>query len=319
LTILIAISVEKLNSIEQYKSNKPSVVTIGSFDGVHLGHRQVLNDLKQLAKAEDMQSVVISFDPHPRLFFNTDGNLKLLNTDKEKAELLAKTGIDYFILQGFDREFANQSPETYIKKLVENLNMKHLLIGYDHHFGKDRSGNFDYIKSLEADYGFKIHKINPVKVNGIEVSSSLIRELLREGQIEKANSYLGYPYFFSGKVVEGYKLGRKLGFPTANLSVKNPEKLIPKQGVYVVKSVIDNQDVYGMMNIGYRPTVDGTRQIIEVHFLDFNQDLYNKDIPVYFIKRLRDEQVFPDLEALRDQLKKDEIAARKVIALKTAQ
>ena len=296
------------------KKNKPAVVTIGSFDGVHLGHQKVLNDLKDIAKNDNARTVVISFEPHPRIFFNPDTDLRLLTTADEKAKLLSQQNIDELILQKFDDKFAKQDAETFIKKLVENLNMTDLLIGYDNRFGKDRKGTFDFVKTLEQKYGFKTHKIEPLIIDGKPVSSSIIRKALSNGDVQSAQTYLGRPYALTGKVVEGNRLGRTLGFPTANIKVDNTFKLIPKQGVYLVKSIIDNQPVFGMMNIGFRPTINGKKQIMEIHFFDFNGDLYGKSIPVYFLERLRDEQKFPNLEALKNQLKKDAVLSRQIIA-----
>ena len=278
-----------LYSLDAYPSHKPAAVTIGSFDGVHLGHRKVLNDLKSIAKKNDEASVVISFEPHPRLFFNPDSDMKLLTTTPEKVDLLAQQGIDYLILQKFDKNFANQSPETYIKNLVEKLNMKELLIGYDHRFGKNREGNFEMIQSMEDQFGYKTHKINPLLIDNEEVSSTKIRQALQEGDIDKANKLLGYTYFISGKVIAGNQLGRQLGFPTANIDFDFSKKIFPKQGVYVVKSIIDNQPVYGMMNLGLRPTINGQKLIMEVHFFDFNKDIYGQNIRVSFLKRLRND------------------------------
>ncbi len=302
-----------LHNLQTYDKSLPGTVTIGSFDGVHLGHQKILNDLKQIAQNTGTKSVVISFDPHPRLFFNPDTDFKLLSTNEEKAALLAQQGIDYLILQKFDKNFANQTPEEYIKRLAQSLNMKHLLIGYDHRFGKNREGNFDLIKSLESKYGFKTHQIDPLTIDDLNVSSTAIRTALKNGQVALANKYLGHLYGISGQVVAGNQLGRQLGFPTANIQLNTPHKLLPKQGVYVVKSMIDNQPVFGMMNLGLRPTIDGTKQIMEVHFFDFDKDLYGQTIPIYFIKRLRDEQKFPNLEALQNQLKKDAEASLEII------
>ena len=293
---------------------QPTAVTIGSFDGVHLGHQKVLKDLRDIAKTNHALSVVISFEPHPRFFFNPGTDLRLLTTTKEKIDLLSQYHIDELILQKFDAGFASQDAEIFVKKLVENLNMKDLLIGYDHRFGKDRKGTFDFVKSLENKYDFKTHKIEPLIIDEQEISSSLIMQILSKGEVDLAKKYLGRPYFLTGTVVRGNRLGRKLGFPTANIIIKDTEKLIPKQGVYLVFSSIDNKIVYGMMNIGYRPTIDGTRLIMEVHFFDFTGDLYDKNITVHFLKRLRDEQKFPDLNALKNQLKKDAEMSRELIA-----
>jgi len=308
--------VEIFNNIIAYPfKHQTSTVTIGSFDGVHLGHQKVLQDLIKDARQTGAKSIVISFDPHPRIYFDPNTDLRLLNTTAEKTDLLAKQGIDYLILQKFDQNFADQSPEKFIQKLAENLNMKDLLIGYDHRFGKDRQGGYDFIRSLESKYHFKTHKIEPVRLNNLDLSSTKIRQALKAGQVELAQQYLGYPYFLTGLVVKGHQLGRQLGFPTANIEVQDSYKLIPKQGVYVVKSLIDGQPVYGMMNIGVRPTIDGKKQILEIHFFDFNKDLYGREIPVYFLKRLRDEKKFPNLEALKNQLQKDAGQARKILNL----
>jgi riboflavin kinase/FMN adenylyltransferase len=290
-----------------------TVVSIGSFDGVHLGHQELIRRMNTIAKQHNLRSVIVSFSPHPRIFFNPETDLKLLTTDSEKTTLLSKTGLNDFIIQDFNRDFANQSPDEFIHLLVKQLKMKDLYMGYDHHFGKNRKGSFAYIQSLESRYNFKTHQIDAVVKNEKNISSTIIRKALHNGDISLANSYLGYEYFITGEVVSGNKLGRQLGFPTANISVKNSYKLIPKQGVYVVYAEIDKQKVFGMMNIGFRPTINGKKQIKEVHFFDFNQEIYGQKIKVHFIKRLRDEQKFSSLEALQKQLQKDEIHARNEI------
>ena len=304
----------RIHNLEAYQPQKQTAVTIGSFDGVHLGHQKVINDLKSIAKENDARSVVISFEPHPRMFFNPETNLRLLTTSDEKTALLSQQNIDDLILQKFDADFASQDAEIFVKKMVENLNMKDLLIGYDHRFGKDKSGDFEFIKSLEQKYGFRTHKIEPLKIEGREVSSSLIRQTLAEGAVDVAQTYLGRPYMLTGKVVIGNQLGRKLGFPTANIDVEDKYKLIPKQGVYLVQSTIDDNQVFGMMNIGFRPTIAGKKQIMEIHYFDCSGDLYGKNLSVRFLKRLRNEQKFPDLNALQNQLKKDAETSRQLIA-----
>ena len=302
-----------IHNIENYKEKTGTVVSIGSFDGVHLGHQELIRRMNTIAKQHNLRSVIVSFSPHPRIFFNPETDLKLLTTDSEKTALLSKTGLNDFIIQDFNRDFANQSPDEFIHLLVKQLKMKDLYMGYDHHFGKNRKGSFAYIQSLESRYNFKTHQIDAVVKNEKNISSTIIRKTLHNGDISLANSYLGYEYFITGEVVSGNKLGRQLGFPTANISVKNSYKLIPKQGVYVVYAEIDKQKVFGMMNIGFRPTINGKKQIKEVHFFDFNQEIYGQKIKVHFIKRLRDEQKFSSLEALQKQLQKDEIHARNEI------
>jgi len=303
-----------IHNIQSDILNKGSVVSIGSFDGVHLGHQKIISFLNSVADKQNLVSVIISFTPHPRIFFKPETDIKLLTTDIEKSDLLSKTNLDYLILQDFNFDFAGQSPQSFIELLTKQLKMKHLIMGYDHHFGKNQSGNYEYIKSLESRYNFTTHRIDAVVKNDINISSTVIRKALCNGDILLANSYLGYQYFITGKVVSGNKLGRQLGYPTANISVENPHKLIPKQGVYVVYTEIDKQKFFGMMNIGFRPTINGKKQIKEVHFFDFNRDIYGREIKVHFINRLRNEQKFNSLEALKQQLKKDEIQARKEVS-----
>ena len=320
-----------LNSIDEFeKTTQPVVVTMGSFDGVHQGHQLVLNQLKNIADKNKALPVVISFSPHPRIYFNPETDFKLLTTDSEKAYLLQQQGIDYFILQRFDSDFARQTAEDFVRKLSENLNMKHLLIGYDHRFGKDRKGDFKHIQSLESTYDFTTHQADILKKNDTGLSSTLIRNQLLQGDVKTANEFLGYPYFITGRVVKGNQLGQKLGFPTANIEVHMPDdqsrmtddsfydssakyKLIPQQGVYLVQSKIDGKDYYGMMNIGFRPTIDGKKQTKEVHFFDLDKDLYNKVLRISFLERLRDEQKFPSLDALQKQLRQDAKTARNLI------
>ncbi len=314
LTKVKITSMEVINSTDEFLNiNQPAVVTIGSFDGVHLGHRKILQQLKNIANQKGGKTVLVTFDPHPRHFFNNK-ELCLLNTPEEKKQLLEKEGLDFLVVQKFDSRFAAYTPEHFIKKLTQNLHMKDLLLGYDHRLGKDRQGDFVYIQGLEDKYGFTTHRIEAVQLDGQNISSSLIRRQLKEGAVQTANKYLGYPYFITGKVVRGNQLGRKLGFPTANIEVENSYKLIPKQGVYLVRSVINEQPVYGMMNIGFRPTIDGKKQIKEVHFFDFENNLYDKELQISFLQRMRDEQKFSSLEALKNQLQKDEKKARKLLS-----
>ncbi len=287
------------------KIKEPVVLTMGSFDGVHLGHKALINQLKGIARKEGLKTAVLTFVPHPKLFFNKDGNFKLINTLEEKIKLLKDTGIDYLILEDFNRDFASQSPDEYLQKLMDQYHMKSLLMGYDHHFGKDQKGNFDYVNALGPQMGFTTHLVHPVIKNGKTISSSLIRNLIKEGKIGEANDFLGYPFFINGKVVSGNRIGNKLGFPTANIDLNSSHKILPKQGVYIVKSPIDGKEYYGMMNLGIRPTIDGTKQIMEVHFFDFDKDIYGKNLQISFLKHLRSEKKFPSLKALTKQLGED--------------
>jgi len=283
----------------------PIALTMGSFDGVHLGHKELIHQLKEIARKKDYKTAILTFVPHPKLYFDKSGDFKLINTLDEKINLLKDSGIDYLILQDFDRDFASQSPEEYLKKLIDDYHMKSLLMGYDHHFGKDKKGNYQHVKSLAPKMGFDIHLIKPVLKDGEPISSSLIRKLIKTGELERANELLGYPYFIQGEVVSGNRIGNKLGFPTANIKMNSRNKVLPRQGVYIVKSPIDGKEYYGMMNLGVRPTIDGKKQIMEVHFFDFDKNIYGKDLKISFLKPLRSEKKFPSLEALTHQLKKD--------------
>jgi riboflavin kinase/FMN adenylyltransferase len=305
--------VKVLHSLNEYKNIKSTTVTIGSFDGVHKGHQKVLRQLQSIAKQSDTQSVVISFVPHPRIFFDPNTALKMLNTTDEKIALLEKQGLDYLILQTFDKNFASKNPDDFIKEMVSTLKMKHILMGYDHSFGKNAEGNYELVSRLSKKYNYETHLIEEAKIDDIKLSSTAVREALLAGNIEKANRILAYPYALTGLVVKGNQLGRTIGFPTANIEVSDKYKLFPKQGVYVVSALVAGQSVYGMINLGMRPTVDGKKMVIEVYLFNFNQDIYHKTIQVSFLKRLRDEQKFPSVEALKMQLIKDEATSKKYI------
>ncbi|MDH3381981.1 MAG: bifunctional riboflavin kinase/FAD synthetase [Flavobacteriaceae bacterium] len=299
---------------KDYKLNFQSVVTIGAFDGVHVGHQEILQNLVKTAKNEDKKSVVVTFFPHPRMVLEKNTAIKLLNTLEEKTSLIEAIGIDFLYVIPFNEEFANLSANDFISEiLVKQLNTKALYIGYDHLFGKNRAGNFKLLKEQGDIYNFSVNEIGALSIREIKISSTKIRTALIEGDILKANEFLGYYYFLSGTVVKGKNIGEKIGFPTANIKVKESYKLIPKNGVYVVKSFIENQTIYGMMNIGNRPTVNGKNQTIEVHFFNFNQYIYNTEIKVQFLSRLRDEQKFESLDALKNQLKIDQINAEDFI------
>ncbi|WP_218841500.1 bifunctional riboflavin kinase/FAD synthetase [Winogradskyella undariae] len=287
-------------------NNSPKVTTIGTFDGVHIGHQKILKRVVKLAEKQGYTPVVLTLFPHPRMVLQKDNSIRLLNTIEERVKLLKTLGIKEVIVKEFTKEFANLSAEDYVQKiLVDELNTKQIVIGYDHHFGKNRSANIKDLRAFSDQLDFKVEEITAQDIEDVTISSTKIRAALSQGKVDLANSYLGYNFFITGTVVKGKELGRTIEFPTANIDVTATYKLIPSDGVYIVKSIIDNQTVYGMMNIGTNPTVDGKTRSIEVHFFDFNKDIYDAELRIEFLKRLRSEQKFENLEALKIQLKKD--------------
>lgn len=302
-------SFNNLNAF-QTPTNK-TVVTIGTFDGVHIGHKFVLNKVIELAQINDYKSTVLTFFPHPRMVLQQDSSIKLLNTIKEKENLLSEIGIDNLIIHPFDLEFSRLSAEEFVKDvLIEKLNVGIIIIGHDHRFGRNRTANIDDLIEYGIEYGFEVQEISAKEIDDIAISSTKIRTALLEGSITTANNYLGYNYFMSGKVVHGKQIGRTIDFPTANIEISEDYKLIPKNGVYIVSSEINNTSYFGMMNIGTNPTVDGLEQKIEVHFFDFNTDIYNQDITVQIHSRIRDEKKYNSLDELKVQLQKDELTSR---------
>lgn len=286
------------------------VTTIGTFDGIHIGHQKILKQVVKLAKKQGYEPVVLTLFPHPRMVLQKDDSIKLLNTIDERVKLLKSFGIKDVIVKTFTKEFANLSAKDYVKQiLIDELNTKQIVIGYDHHFGKNRSANIKDLKEFAKLYDFKVEEISAQDLEDVTVSSTKIRNALDNGEVALANSFLGYNYFITGTVVKGKGLGRTIDFPTANIHIKESYKLIPNDGVYVVKSKIKDKTVYGMMNIGTNPTVGGKTRSIEVHFLNYNKDLYNEDLKIEFLKRLRSEQNFKNLEALKTQLRKDKNSA----------
>ena len=298
----------------KFSSKEQTFVTIGTFDGVHYGHQKIIEKLVYEAKKANKNSVLLTFFPHPRMVLQKDASLELINTIEERSHLLEKTGLDYLIIHPFSREFSRTTALEFVRDiLVNQLNISKLIIGYDHHFGKNREGNITQLTEYSHLYDFIVEEIPAQDIDDVSVSSTKIRRALHSGNLKTANNYLGYEFMLNGKVVNGKKLGGKIGYPTANIDVKETYKLIPKTGVYVVKSIIDNTTIFGMMNIGNRPTVDGNHQTIEVHFFDFNQDLYNQNLTIELLYFLRDEQKFDSVELLIHQLKKDEEIARNYI------
>ena len=291
-------------------TNPAKVTTIGTFDGVHIGHQKILKKVVSMAREQGYIPVVLTLFPHPRMVLQKDDSIKLLNTIDERISLLKSSGIEKVIVKTFTKEFSNLSANDYVKTiLVEELNTKQIVIGYDHHFGKNRSANINDLKRFAKIYDFKVEEISAQDIEDVTVSSTKIRNALHHGKVDLANSFLGYNYYITGTVVKGKGLGRTIDFPTANIKVNANYKLIPSDGVYVIKSLIADEDVFGMMNIGTNPTVDGKTRSIEVHFFDFEADIYTLELKIEFLKRLRSEKKFKDLEALKTQLKKDMVDA----------
>ena len=294
------------NNLSNYKPTNKSVLTLGTFDGVHLGHLRLLKKIVDDSKKERLESIVLTFFPHPRMVLQNDSELKLLNTIEEKAELLENSGIDNLIVHPFDQEFSRLSAEEFVKEiLVEKLNIKKIVIGYDHRFGRNRTATIEDLIEFGKTYDFEVEQISAEEINDVTISSTKIRNSLKNGDIKQANKFLGYNYTLSGIVVSGKKIGRTIGFPTANLKINEDYKLIPKDGVYIVSSVINNTTVYGMMNIGKNPTFSENENSLEVYFLNLNKDLYGLSLTISFIDRIRDEIKFKSIEELKNQIEID--------------
>ncbi len=303
-----------LDSLEAPLAN--SVVTSGTFDGVHNGHQKIIDKLTKSAKAMNAESVIITFWPHPRIvLFPHQTDLKLLTTLDEKIELLKKYGVDNLLIIEFTKDFSNWTSDEFIKKvLIKNLNTRKLILGYDHKFGKNREGSFEYLKENSSHYGFELEEIPSLDIDSITISSSKIRKALQEGAVEVANEYLGFEYKLSGIVKRGDQIGRQIGYPTANIRIQHAHKLVPASGIYAVKVMVRGQLFLGMLSIGVRPTVsEDLEQTIEVHIFDFDRNIYNEIIDVFFVKKIRDEIKFPSLEELKLQLDKDKVASLDIL------
>jgi riboflavin kinase / FMN adenylyltransferase len=297
-----------IQNTHHFRIESPTILTIGTFDGVHLGHQKILQRLLELKQKTGLQTAVLTFEPHPRkVLFPHQKDLKLITLIDEKLALLDKYGVDVTIVQPFNESFSQLDSQYYIKEvLVKHLHVKHLVIGYDHKFGKNRNGDIQSLKDASLSNDFLVEEISPKDIDHIAVSSSKIRKALDEGDVNLALEFLGHPFFITGEVVKGKQLGRTLGFATANISVKEEEKIIPKIGVYFVEVMVDNVQYYGMMNIGLNPTTDNTAAIkLEVHIFEFDADIYSKTLTLNFIKRLRDEIKFSNLNELKTQLQLD--------------
>lgn len=294
------------HSIQDFQSSEKTIVTLGTFDGMHIGHRAILNKLKFKKNNSGNKTLVLTFFPHPRMVLKTDSKILLLNTIEERIQLFKEFGIDYLVVQEFTQEFANLSAEEFVKNiLVDTFNIEKIVIGYDHHFGKNRSANIHDLIEFGNKYHFDVEQISAEELDRVSVSSTKIRKALAEGNVALAKNYLSYPYMISGTVIKGKQLGRTIGYPTANIQIKEEYKLIPAIGVYVVKVLIANQTYYGMLNIGTNPTVEGKSLSIEVNIFDFDQDIYGQEITVCFLERIRDEKKFGSVEMLKEALKED--------------
>jgi riboflavin kinase/FMN adenylyltransferase len=303
--------------IGNFKAHRP-VITIGTFDGVHRGHQKVIARLKEIARSHNGESVIFTFYPHPRLVTAPgETNLRLLTTLEEKKELFARFGIDHLIVFPFTKAFSQLSYSQFVEEvLVKQLHTHCLVVGYDHRFGKNREGGFEYLQNCVEKFGFEIEKLDVLLIDEAHVSSTRIREALEKGDVATANKFLGYRFTLHGTVVEGQRVGRKLGFPTANIEASDPHKLIPGYGVYAVEVLLSGEKYQGMLNIGSRPTFNrnaGNRSI-EVHIFDFSGDIYNREIILVFVGKIRDEQKFSGVEALAEQLKKDKVTALKILS-----
>ncbi len=293
-----------------------AVVTSGTFDGVHQGHQKILARLREISQEKQGEIVLITYWPHPRLILKKGADdLRLLNTIDEKIELLARYGVHHLVILSFTKEFSQLSPEDFIQKIyIKGIGTKKLIIGYDHRFGKDRTGGLAYLQQHIDQYPFTVEEIARKDIDAVGVSSTRIRNALLEGEIQTANQYLGHFYALSGKVIHGDKIGRTIGFPTANLEVAEGYKLIPSDGIYAVKAYVDEKVYKAMLYVGTRPTLAGqTQRRIEVNILDFSADIYEKKLKIELIAKIRGDQKFDDLAAMQAQLKQDEIVARKIL------
>jgi riboflavin kinase/FMN adenylyltransferase len=307
--------VKVYKGFSNYNKVKNAVVTIGTFDGVHIGHQTIISRMISIAKKINGEIVLITFDPHPRIVLQKDANVKLLTTIKERIILLEKSGVDHLIIIPFDKIFSKLTSLEFIKDvLVDKVGTKRLVIGYDHHFGRNREGSFSHLIKYGPVYGFDVEEIPPQEINFINISSTKIRHAIQKGLVSKAVDYMGHCYSLSGEVIKGEQIGRSIGFPTANIKVENSNKLIPKEGVYAVRVRIDNKTFPGMLNIGYRPTVGRNNKLsIEVNIFDFKMDIYGEILNIEIIEHVRNEIEFNNFNDLKIQLEQDLKECEKIL------
>jgi len=305
------------HNLDEFKPLKQAIATVGTFDGVHIGHQKLLKRIQELADKEGGETVLLTFHPHPRLvLFPDDNDLKLITTLEERIDRLSQTGLNHLIIHPFTTEFSRTTAIEYVRDiLVEQIGVKKLVIGYDHHFGRNREGSLENLKDLAPTYGFNVEEIPAQEIKDVNVSSTKIRNALNEGDVKKANSFLGYHFQLSGTVVKGSEIGSSLGFPTANIEVDNPNKIIPAPGVYATQAFINGREYKSMTNLGFRPTVHENSQLtIEAHLFNFDKDIYGETITLRFIDRIREEVKFDNRESLKDQIAKDAGIVQKVLA-----
>ena len=302
------------NNIQSYSSEKESILTIGTFDGVHIGHNKILTKLVEESKKNNLSSLIMTFFPHPRIVLQKSEEIKMIDTMDEKINLFEKTGVDNLIVQPFDENFSKIRAKEFVEEiLVKRLKIKHIIIGYDHRFGKDREASVEDLKKFGLNYMFTVEEIAAQEIHSIAISSTKIRNAILKGEIKKCNEYLGRNFMLTGKVVHGDGLGKKINFPTANIQIKEPYKIIPKNGVYLAKTIFNSNIYFGMMNIGVRPTIGGKNKSLEIYFFNFKDNIYDKTISIEIINKIRDEEKFSSIDELKTQLKKDEQFCLKLI------
>lgn len=305
---------KKHPSAQAFNGSKATVVTIGTFDGVHLGHRKIIDRLIASASSNNYESVVLTFFPHPRMVVQKDQNIKLINTIDERTKLLKNTGLDHLIIHPFTQEFSRLSAQDFVSEiLVKQLKVKKVIIGYDHHFGRNRNANIDDLKRFGEEFEFDVEEISKQDIDDVAISSTKIRKALEIGDLAKANEYLGSPFMLTGTIARGKGIGKTLNYPTANLKIPESYKIIPAKGVYVVKSQIFDATYYGMMSIGTNPTVGGSDLTIETYFFDLDADLYNQNLSIFLLTRIRDEKKFDNVDQLISAMQADEDFSKKYI------